>query len=117
MLVLAIGPFERGNLAMHHGFEFARPADGARNGVVHRGDLPPDGLAHGRDGLLGEPVRFGEAHRDLGHGRGHEAEFLGAPDKKGEEPEDDDGDDERKRGGERRGAAEQARESARGDLV
>jgi hypothetical protein len=117
VLVLAVGPFERGYLAMHHGFELARPADGARNGVVHGGDLPPDGLAHGRDGLLGKPVGLGEAHGDFGHGRGHEAEFLGAPDEKGEEPEDDDGNDKGERGGERRGAAEQAREAARGDLV
>ena len=30
-------------------------------------------------------------HRDLGHGRGHEAKLLRAPDQQREEPEDDDG--------------------------
>ena len=54
-----------------------------------------------RKGESPAKLALGEAHRDLGHGRGHEAEFLGAPDEKGEEPEDDDGDDEGERGGER----------------
>ena len=53
---------------MHQGFELAGPADGARNRVVHGGDLAADGLSQGGNGLLGELVRLGEAHRDLGHG-------------------------------------------------
>ena len=89
-LVLAIGPLERGDLAMHHGFELARPADGAGDGVVHRRDLAPDGLPNRGDRLLGEPVGLGQPDRDLGHGRGHEAKLLRAPDEQRQEPEDDD---------------------------
>ncbi len=55
-------------------------------------------------------------HRDLGHGRGHEAKLLRAPDEQREEPEDDDRNEDGDGGGERRGAAEQARHAGRGDL-
>ena len=110
VLILAVGPLERSHFAMHHGLEFACPADGAGDGVVHRRHLTPDGLSHRSDGLLRKPVRLGEPHRDLGHGRGHKAQFLGTPNEKGEEPEDDDRYEDGDGGGERRGAAEQARE-------
>ena len=115
-LVLAIGALERGDLAVHHGFELARPADGAGDGVVHGGDLAANGLSHGGDRLLGEPVGLGQPDRDLGHGRGHEAQFLRAPHQQRQEPEDDDRNDNGDGGGERRRAAEQARHPVRGDL-
>ena len=44
--------------------------------------------------LLRPAVRLGEAHGDLGHGRGHELEFLGAPHQHGQEPEQRDGQDD-----------------------
>ena len=114
--VLAVGPLERGDLAVHHGLELARPANGARDGVIHRRDLAPDGLSHRSDRLLRQLVGLGEPHRDLGHGRGHEAKFLGAPDQQREEPEDDDRNEDGDGGGERGGAADQARHPGRRNL-
>ena len=84
---------------MHHGFELARPADGPGDGVVHGRNLAPDCLPHGGDRLFGQLVGLGEPDGDLGHGRSHEAQFLGPPYEKGEEPEDDDGN---QNGGSRR---------------
>ena len=114
-LVLAVGAFERRDLAMHHGFELAGPANGARNSVVHRRDLAADGLTHRGHGLLGQPVRLGEPDGDLGHGRGHEAQLLGPPYEEGEEPEDDDGNQNGGRGGEGRRTQEAAAGGCVGD--
>ncbi len=90
-LVFAVGALKRRDFVVHHGLELGSPADGAGDGVVHRRHLTADGLAHGGHGLLGQLVRLGQAHGDLGHGGGHETELLRPPDEKGEEPEDDDG--------------------------
>ena len=106
-LVLAIGPLERRHLAVHHGFELARPPDGARDGIVHGRDLAADGLADRGDRLLGKLVGLGEPDGDLGHGRSHEAELLSAPYEQGEEPENGDGNENGDGCRERRGAAEQ----------
>ncbi len=114
--VLAIGALKRGNLAVHHGFELACPADGARDGVVHRRDLASDGLSDRSNRLLGEPVGLSQPDGDLGHGRGHEAQFLGAPHEQREEPEDGDGDEDGDGGGQRRRAAEHT-PACFGDLV
>ena len=101
-LVVAIGALERRHLVMHQGLELAGAADGAGNCVVHGGDLAADGLSQGGDGLLGELVRLGEADRDLGHGRGHQPQFLGAPDEQRQEPENGDRHENGDEGGERR---------------
>ena len=106
-LVVAVGSLERCDLVMHESFELAGAADGARDGVVHGGDLPADGLAQGGDRLLGELVGLGQAHRDLGHGRGHQPQFLGAPDEQRKEPENRDGNENGESGGERRRVGEE----------
>ena len=106
-LVVAVGALERRHLVMHEGFELAGAADGARDGVVHGGDLAADGLSQGGDRLLGELVGLGKAHRDLGHGRGHQPQFLGAPDEQRQEPENRDRHENGDGGGERRRVGEE----------
>ena len=65
------------------------------------------------DRLLGELVWLGKAHRDLGHGRGHQPQFLGAPDKEREEPENRDRDENGEGGGERRRVGEEIGQACR----
>ena len=117
-LVVAVGALERRHLVMHQGLELAGAADGAGNRVVHGGDLAADGLSQGGDGLLGELVRLGEAHRDLGHGRSHQPQFLGAPDEQRQEPENGDRHENGDEGGERGRIGEQPRGAVgRGKLI
>ena len=113
VLVLAVGAFQRRHLAVHQRFELACPADGAADGVVDEGDLPANRLSEGGDRLLGHPVGFGQADRDLGHGRRHQLQFLGAPDEKRQEPEQRDRDDNCAGDGHRHRSAEQFEQGLR----
>ena len=45
LLVLLVGAFEFGDLVVNERLEFARAAEGARDGVVHEGDLAAHRLA------------------------------------------------------------------------
>ena len=114
-LVFAVRALERGDLVVHHGLELGCPADRAGDGVVHGRDLAADGLTHRSHRLLGHPVRLGQPDGDLGHGRSHEAELLGAPDEQGQEPEEDDGNENGGRGGQGRGAERAAARGLAGD--
>ena len=92
-LVFAVGPFKSGNLVVDHSFELGGPADCTRDGVIHSGDLPADGLANRGNGLFRKLVGFGQAHGNLCHGRSHKSKLLGAPHEEGQEPEDNDRDE------------------------
>ena len=87
VLVFRVGTLQRRDLVMDQRLKLARPAEGAGNCVVHRRDLPAHGLPQRGNRLFGHAVGFGEPDRDLGHRRGHQAQFLGAPDQDCQEPE------------------------------
>ncbi len=112
-LVFAVRALERGDLVVHHCFEFGSPADGTRDGVVHRRDLAANGLSDGGHRLLGQLVGLGESNSHFGHGGCHQAQLLGAPNQQSEEPENDDRNDDRGRGRKGRGA----QKAAAGGLV
>ena len=105
VLVLAVGALEGRDLVVDQGLELAGAAERARDGLVHERDLAPHGLAQRGRGLLGGAIGLGEAHGNLGHGRGHELQFLGAPGEQGQEPEQRDrqGDGRRRHHGHRAG--------------
>ncbi len=44
VFILGVGPLQRRDFVMNKRFQFAGAAESARNGVVHRGDLPAHGL-------------------------------------------------------------------------
>ena len=106
-LVVLVGALEHADLVVHHGFELAGAPEGARDGVVHEADLAAHGLAERGGVLLGETVGLGQADGDLGHGRGSQAQLLGAPGENGHQPQQGDRHDDGGDGEECRRAREQ----------
>ena len=106
-LVLLVGALQHADLVVHHGFQLAGTTERARDGVVHEADLAAHGLAERGGVLLGEPVGLGEADGDLGHGRGPQAQLLGAPGEQRHQPQQRDGHDDGGDGEEGRRTAEE----------
>ncbi len=94
-LVFFVGEFERADLCVDKRFEFAGPAKGAGDGIIHKGDLAAHGLAERGDGLFRHAVRFGETDGDLGHGGRAHVQLFRAPCQKGQKPEQGNGASQR----------------------
>ena len=65
--VVAICALERGDLALHQGFEFAGARQRSFNAVAHGRDFASDRLPDGYDRILRHAFRLGEPHRDPRH--------------------------------------------------
>ena len=89
-LVVAIGAFERRNLALHKRFKLAGARQRALDAVAHGGYFAADRLSDGDDGIPRHAFGFGEPHGDSRHGLRDQAQLLGAPSHVGDAKEEDD---------------------------
>ena len=105
-LVVVIGALKRGDFVVHQRFQLGGAGERALDAVAHGGDFAADGMTDGHDLLAGPAFGLREAHGDLGHGLGHQAQILRAAEHMGEDKEDDQRQHDRAEQSDNRGPAD-----------